>query len=84
MERQFEDAIERQTAQHLAKSLLASEKKELKKLTRFNMPVVNVPDGVHILYAIKTPDGPAALQDGDYVLQTLDNSFYYLRINKEE
>lgn len=83
-------SIEQEAVEKMAKVLLDSEKKELKKVSKFSIPdgVSPIPAGVYPYspgrYALLTPDGLAEIFEGDYILQTKDNQFYYIRMEKIE
>lgn len=90
MEKMLQDAIEIEAIKNMAIALLGSEKKELKNLTKFSIGerLSLIPGGVYPYspghYALLTPDGLVEIIDGDYIVQTLDNQFYYIRLEKTE
>lgn len=85
MEQQLRETIELATLKEMAVALLGSEKKELKEITKFHIDgVTAMPKGVFGTipgrYALTTPDGMVEVKEGDYILQTTDNQFYFIRM----
>jgi len=82
--------VELETIKSMAVILLGSEKKQLKNLTKFSIPDGGspIPAGVYPFspgrYSLLTPDGLVEIKEGDYILQTLDNCFYFIRLEKTE
>jgi hypothetical protein len=90
MEQMFREAIEGEAVRRMAAALLESEKKELKEITKFSLPDrhMPVPAGVYPFspgrYSLLTPDGLVEIRAGDYILETLDHTFYYIRLEITE
>lgn len=90
MEQVFRDYIEIETVKQMAVALLGSEKKELKEITKFSIPGKGqpVPAGVYPFspgrYSLLTPDGLVEIKEGDYILQTKDGTFYFIRLETVE
>jgi len=81
--------IELNAVKTMATILLGSEKKELKNITRFYIDdQASLPKGVSKTefgrYTMMTPDGLAEVKEGDYILETKDDCFYYIRLEKIE
>lgn len=90
MEQVFRDNIEIETIKQMAVVLLKGEKKELKDIRKFSLPnrLEPVPGGVYPFspgrYSLLTPDGLVEIKEGDWILQTTDNQFYYIRLEITE
>lgn len=85
----LQQAIELETVKQMAIALLGSVKKELKEVIKFSIVdgLSPVPGGVYPsnfpgCYNLLTPDGLVEIFEGDFILQTLDNQFYFIRLEK--
>jgi len=81
-------AIELEAIKKLAIIILESEGKEIKNVSKFSIPDGGfpVPAGVYPYspgrYSLLTPDGLVEIFEDDYIIQSMDNCFYYIRFEK--
>ncbi len=90
MEQMLRDTIEIESIKQVAITLLRSEGKELKEIKKFHVPngLPPYPDGIYSIspgkYSLLTSDGLVDLEEGDYIIQTLYDEFYYIRLKVTE
>lgn len=85
MEQAMREVAQLSAIREMAKGFLATVGKELKNISQFCPDgTVSMPAGVYPhakgRYALLTPDGLVEVRKGDYILQTMDNQFYYIRL----